>query len=465
MANDLVVIANGATVTARVTVAEPAQRKGKGGRLDVVFDTVELVAGGTTPIRAMSSGSGGGRREMVGNMVTSGLLTAGLAAPLFLLQRGNEVEIRSGEKFGAALARELTLPRAEVAAHQPTPSEPRTDIATVYVIKGTLKGVVDRRPPQLSMGEWPFAIGERNYQLSSSSALRIELPPGQYWLHIWHAPLNKLEPEELISINAKGRRVVLFSICDPRWFFRFAKSERGGRNRIDQRGGHFRDLAGWGTEAEQLERLRVQPSARNVADAALAQRAMQPSAPPESSEPDTPDAIHLRAGQQVSFVLKTRLSSEHNKVGDVVDLEVVRAVKVDGLVVIAAGTQAQAEVVVQFGNSADTILKYVKELQKSLKEKQDEIRERNREIEEGVFTATADPKKREVPPSLEEVPVFMNFAPLENGVESLGPQRHALRAGTQRSECERYDCARLTQSPEQQTHSYRTQFHQPRWSA
>jgi hypothetical protein len=347
MANDLVVIANGATVTARVTFAEPAQRKGKGGRLDVVFDTVELVTGGTTPIRAMSSGTGGGRREMVGNMVTSGLLTAGLAAPLFLLQRGNEVEIRSGEKFGAALARELTLPRAEVAAHQPTPSEPRTDIAAVYVIKGTLKGVVDRWPPQLSMGEWPFAIGERDYQLSSSSALRIELPPGQYWLHIWHAPLNKVEPEELISINAKGGESYYFQFAIHGGSFALQKvSAEVGTESISEVD-TFVTLPVGELKPDQLERLRVQPSARNVADAALAQRAMQPSAPSASSEPDTADTIHLRAGQPVSFVLKTRLSSEHNKVGDMVDLEVVRAVKVDGLVVIAAGTQAQAEVVVQ----------------------------------------------------------------------------------------------------------------------
>ncbi len=73
----------------------------------------------------------------------------------------------------------------------------------------------------------------------------------------------------------------------------------------------------------------------------------------------------------------------------------------------------------EFGDSADTIRKYVKELQTFLKERQDEIRERNREIEEGVFTATADPKKTLVPPPTEEVPAFMNFAPLENGVEAL----------------------------------------------
>lgn len=73
----------------------------------------------------------------------------------------------------------------------------------------------------------------------------------------------------------------------------------------------------------------------------------------------------------------------------------------------------------QFTNTADTIREYVKDLQKSLKASQDEIRERNKQIEEGVFTATADPKKKSVPPPTERVPIFMNFAPLENALESL----------------------------------------------
>jgi N-acetylated-alpha-linked acidic dipeptidase len=72
-----------------------------------------------------------------------------------------------------------------------------------------------------------------------------------------------------------------------------------------------------------------------------------------------------------------------------------------------------------FTNFADTVRKYAQELSKLLKAKQDEIRERNRQIEEGVFTATADPKETSVPPTVEEVPPHLNFAPLENAVEAL----------------------------------------------
>src|SRR5207248_3103270 len=72
-----------------------------------------------------------------------------------------------------------------------------------------------------------------------------------------------------------------------------------------------------------------------------------------------------------------------------------------------------------FSDSADTIKKYVSELKKLLKDQQDEARERNRQIEEGVFDATADPEKTSVPPPREAIAPFINFAPLENGLEAL----------------------------------------------
>jgi len=72
-----------------------------------------------------------------------------------------------------------------------------------------------------------------------------------------------------------------------------------------------------------------------------------------------------------------------------------------------------------FTNFSETVKKYLDELQKLAKSKQDDIRERNKEIEEGVFSATSDPKVKSVPPSTEELPPFLNFAPLQNAVDSL----------------------------------------------
>jgi N-acetylated-alpha-linked acidic dipeptidase len=84
----------------------------------------------------------------------------------------------------------------------------------------------------------------------------------------------------------------------------------------------------------------------------------------------------------------------------------------------------------EFGDFADTVQTYLKELKALAQKTQDEIRERNREIEEGVFQATNDPRRPLVPPPVEAVPPHLNFAPLENAVDTLnrraGEYRKAL---------------------------------------
>jgi len=61
----------------------------------------------------------------------------------------------------------------------------------------------------------------------------------------------------------------------------------------------------------------------------------------------------------------------------------------------------------------------VKEVKKFATQQQAEVTERNRQVDEGAFTAAADPKEKYVPPGKEEVPPFINFAPLDNAVEKL----------------------------------------------
>jgi len=73
----------------------------------------------------------------------------------------------------------------------------------------------------------------------------------------------------------------------------------------------------------------------------------------------------------------------------------------------------------EFGDFADTVQTYVKELEALSQKTQDDIRERNREIEEGVFKATDDPRRPLVAPGVETVPPHLNFAPLENAAEEL----------------------------------------------
>jgi N-acetylated-alpha-linked acidic dipeptidase len=81
---------------------------------------------------------------------------------------------------------------------------------------------------------------------------------------------------------------------------------------------------------------------------------------------------------------------------------------------------ADAELLpLDFVNFADTMERYTKDLQKLLADKQDEIRERNQELDEGMFKATFDPRRPTVAPAKEEIPPHLNFAPMQNAVDSL----------------------------------------------
>jgi N-acetylated-alpha-linked acidic dipeptidase len=81
---------------------------------------------------------------------------------------------------------------------------------------------------------------------------------------------------------------------------------------------------------------------------------------------------------------------------------------------------ADAEILpFDFTDQVDTIQKYTKELEKLLTDKQNEIRERNLELQQGVFKATLDPRHPTVAPPHEDVPPFINFAPMENATQVL----------------------------------------------
>jgi N-acetylated-alpha-linked acidic dipeptidase len=73
----------------------------------------------------------------------------------------------------------------------------------------------------------------------------------------------------------------------------------------------------------------------------------------------------------------------------------------------------------EFGNFADTIQTYLKELKTLSTKMRDDIIERNKELEEGVFQATTDPREKMVPPAKETIPPFLNFAPLDNATDTL----------------------------------------------
>jgi N-acetylated-alpha-linked acidic dipeptidase len=87
----------------------------------------------------------------------------------------------------------------------------------------------------------------------------------------------------------------------------------------------------------------------------------------------------------------------------------------------------------EFGDFSDTIQMYVQELRALWQKSRDDIMEKNREIEEGVFTATNDPKMPLVVPSVEGVPTHLNFAPLDDAVDALKRSSAEYRKALERA--------------------------------
>jgi N-acetylated-alpha-linked acidic dipeptidase len=78
-------------------------------------------------------------------------------------------------------------------------------------------------------------------------------------------------------------------------------------------------------------------------------------------------------------------------------------------------------------DQADTIQRYTKELEKLLEDKQNDIREQNLELEQGLFKAMNDPRHPRVAPAHEDVPPFINFAPMHNATQALARSAERYR--------------------------------------
>ncbi|HUY15579.1 MAG TPA: M28 family metallopeptidase [Terriglobia bacterium] len=87
-----------------------------------------------------------------------------------------------------------------------------------------------------------------------------------------------------------------------------------------------------------------------------------------------------------------------------------------------------------FTGLASTVAEYAQQVEKLLKTMQAQTREQNQEIREGLFSATTDPQKPFVPPSIEAVPPHLNFAPLENALDDLKQSADAYQKVANKAE-------------------------------
>jgi N-acetylated-alpha-linked acidic dipeptidase len=73
----------------------------------------------------------------------------------------------------------------------------------------------------------------------------------------------------------------------------------------------------------------------------------------------------------------------------------------------------------EFGRLSDRVAANLKDVQELHTAARDSIEEQNRQVDESTFVAMNDPRRPLVPPVREDVPPFLNLAPLQNGATRL----------------------------------------------
>ncbi len=113
MVDNVIVIQKGGTALGTITEAEPKRRMGRGGKLDVVIESVRLKDNEKVALRAVKENKGGGHvGAMTGAMVATSIVFFP-AAPLFLFMKGKDINIPKGTEITAYVEGNATLDRGK----------------------------------------------------------------------------------------------------------------------------------------------------------------------------------------------------------------------------------------------------------------------------------------------------------------------------------------------------------------
>jgi hypothetical protein len=139
---DILIIPKGGIAWGTITEAQPKRRMGRGGKLEIVMDSVRLVDGEKAVLRATKEANGGGH---VGAM-TVGIVASALVlwpvAPLFLLMHGKDISIPKGTEVPTFVNGNFALdmakfrPAAQVEAASESQISNNSDVAVTSTPTG-----------------------------------------------------------------------------------------------------------------------------------------------------------------------------------------------------------------------------------------------------------------------------------------------------------------------------------------
>jgi hypothetical protein len=121
VANALIVPKSG-IAWGTVTEAQPKRWAGRGGKLEIVMDSVRLIDGEKASLRATKEVKGGGHKAaMTAGIVASGVLFFPVA-PLFLFVHGKDISIPKGTEVPTFINGNFELDMAKFNPAEPAPT-------------------------------------------------------------------------------------------------------------------------------------------------------------------------------------------------------------------------------------------------------------------------------------------------------------------------------------------------------
>jgi hypothetical protein len=116
----VLIIPKGGIALGTVTEAQPKRRMARGGKLEIVMDSVRLTDGEKAALRATKGGNGGGHTGAMTAGIVATAIVCLVCAPLFLLMHGKDITIPKGTEVPTFVDGNLPLNLAKFQQANPS---------------------------------------------------------------------------------------------------------------------------------------------------------------------------------------------------------------------------------------------------------------------------------------------------------------------------------------------------------
>jgi hypothetical protein len=127
---EILVIPKGGIAWGTVTEAQPKRRMARGGKLEIVMDSVRLVDAQKAALRATKEGKGGGHTGGMAIGIVAAAIVFWPAAPLFLLMHGKDITFPKGTEVPTFINGNMTLDQAKFRQSLEGSTQPQPQVTT-----------------------------------------------------------------------------------------------------------------------------------------------------------------------------------------------------------------------------------------------------------------------------------------------------------------------------------------------